>query len=152
MKDFIVRFAEYLDGFPPAFKSFLVITGIIFIVAVVFIAGKKTGEFNAAGNFAKKVKEGRADAVKRSRAALSGQMVEQISPFLPDFPCNPADVRFVGKPVDFIAFPGAADGNTINEILFIEVKSGSSALSEREKEIRAAVESGHIRYVEYRIL
>lgn len=152
MKDFIVRLAEYFDGLPPAFKSFLVIIGIIFIFAAVFIAGKKTGEFNAAASFAKKVKEGRADAVKRSRAVLSGQMAEQIAPFLPGFPCNPADVRFVGKPVDFIAFPGAADGNTINEILLIEVKSGSSALSEREKEIRAAVESGHIRYVEYRIL
>ncbi len=152
MKDFIVRLAEYFDGLPPAFKSFLVIIGIIFIFAAVFIAGEKTGEFNAAASFEKKVKEGRADAVKRSRAVLSGQMAEQIAPFLPDFPCNPADVRVVGKPVDFIAFPGAAEGNTINEILLIEVKSGSSALSEREKEIRAAVESGHIRYVEYRIL
>ncbi|MGP1459297.1 MAG: Holliday junction resolvase-like protein [Treponema sp.] len=30
-------------------------------------------------------------------------------------PCNPADARFVGKPVDFIAFPGAADGRTVLE-------------------------------------
>ncbi len=150
MKDFAVQFAETFNALPPAFKIFIVIAGTLFIIAAAFITGKKLGELNAACDFAETVKEGRADAVKRSRAVLSGQMAEQIAPFLPDFPCNPADVRFVGKPVDFIAFPGAASGSKINEILLIEVKSGSSVLSEREKEIRAAVENGHIRYVEYR--
>ena len=32
---------------------------------------------------------------------MSGQIKEQISPFLPDFPCSAEDVRFIGKPVDF---------------------------------------------------
>lgn len=96
-------------------------------------------------------KKDRKDAIKRSRAVLSGQMLEQVAPFLPDFPCNPADVRFVGKPIDFIAFPGAVDNKPISEILFIEVKSGTSALSGREKEIKNAVQNGNVRYVEYRI-
>lgn len=76
-------------------------------------------------------------------------MAEQIAPFLKEFPCNPADVRFVGKPLDFIGFPGAADGSGIKEILFIEVKTGNSALSSREKEIKDAVLSGKVRYIEY---
>ena len=66
-------------------------------------------------------------------------------------PCNPADVRFVGKPVDFVGFPGAAEGKPIREVLIIEVKSGTSRLSERERQIKAAVESGRVRYMEYRI-
>ncbi len=103
-------------------------------------AQKKTDEL---------LRAGRTDAVKRSRAVLSGQMAEQIAPFLKDFPCNPADVRFVGKPLDFIGFPGAADGGSIQEILFIEEKTGSSSLSKREKEIKTAVENGRVRYVEY---
>lgn len=93
----------------------------------------------------------RKDAVKRSRAVLGGQMLEQISPFLPEFPCNPADARFIGKPVDFIAFPGLMENNKVSEVLLIEVKSGESKLNEREKEIRHAVEQGRVRYVEYRI-
>ncbi len=93
----------------------------------------------------------RKDAVKRSRAVLGGQMLEQIAPFLPDFPCNPADARFIGKPVDFIAFPGLMENNKVSEVLLIEVKSGESKLNEREKEIRHAVEQGRVRYVEYRI-
>lgn len=95
-------------------------------------------------------KKDRKDAINRSRAVLSGQMLEQVAPFLPNFPCNPADVRFVGKPIDFVAFPGAVDNKPISEILFIEVKSGNSVLSEREKEIKNAVLKGKVRYVEYR--
>lgn len=96
-------------------------------------------------------KKDRKDAINRSRAVLSGQMLEQVAPFLPGFPCNPADVRFVGKPIDFVAFPGAVDNKPISEILFIEVKSGNSVLSEREKEIKNAVLKGKVRYVEYRV-
>jgi predicted Holliday junction resolvase-like endonuclease len=60
-------------------------------------------------------------------------------------------VRFVGKPVDFIAFPGSAQGKPIEKIQFIEVKSGESQLSAREREIKRAVENGSIEYVVYRI-
>ena len=93
----------------------------------------------------------RKDAVKRSRAVIGGQVAEQIAPYLPDFPCNPSDAKFIGKPVDFIAFKGLSESNTVEEILLIEVKTGQSALSSREKEIRKAVKDGRIRYVEYRI-
>jgi predicted Holliday junction resolvase-like endonuclease len=97
------------------------------------------------------VKKEREDAVKKSRAVLGGQFGEQIAPFLPDFPCNPGDVRFVGKPVDFVAFPGSAEGKQIEEIFFIEVKSGKSELSLREKQIKSAVEKGRVKFLEYRI-
>ena len=50
-----------------------------------------------------------------------------------------------------IAFPGLCENNTVDEILLIEVKTNTSQLSSREKEIREAVKSGRIRYVEYRI-
>ena len=60
----------------------------------------------------KSAKKERKDAINRSRAVLSGQMLEQVAPFLPDFPCNPADVRFVGKPIDFVAFANFSTLNT----------------------------------------
>jgi predicted Holliday junction resolvase-like endonuclease len=40
---------------------------------------------------------------------------------------------------------------SIKEILFIEVKSGKSVLTNREKEIKKAIENGKVRYIEYRI-
>lgn len=77
-------------------------------------------------------------------------MTEQIAPFLPGFPCNPSDARFIGKPVDFVAFPGLYDTGHIDEILLIEVKTGESELSAREKEVQNAIQEGRIRYVKYR--
>lgn len=114
---------------------------------VFFFAGRLTQKIKDSS----RIKKEREDAVKRSRAVLGGQFAEQLAPFLPGFPCNPGDAHFLGKPVDFVAFPGSAENREVNEILFIEVKSGSSALSEREKQIRTACEKKSVRYVEYRI-
>ncbi len=99
--------------------------------------------------FDMRIKKERQDAVNRSRAVIAGQMTEQVAPFLKDFPCNPADARFIGKPVDFIAFPGLMENNEVKEVLLIEVKTGTSTLSNREKEVRKAVEQGRVRYIEY---
>ncbi len=93
----------------------------------------------------------RKDAIKRSRSVIGGQLAEQVAPFLPGFPCNPGDARFIGKPVDFIAFPGMTEDNRVHEVLLIEVKTGKSALSGREKEVKKAVAEGRVRYVEYRV-
>ncbi len=93
----------------------------------------------------------RRDAIKRSRSVIGGQLAEQVAPFLPGFPCNPGDARFIGKPVDFIAFPGLTEDNTVHEVLLIEVKTGKSSLSGREKEVKRAVTEGRVRYVEYRV-
>ena len=92
----------------------------------------------------------RSDAINRSRAVIGGQVVEQVAPFLPGFPCNPADARFIGKPVDFVAFPGLSENDKVDEVLLVEVKTGRSELNAREKEIRRAVKEGRVRYVEYR--
>lgn len=112
-----------------------------------FVLGRLVQKLKNSSEFKKQ----RKDAVNRSRAVLGGQFSEQIAPFLPGFPCNPGDVRFVGKPIDFVAFPGSAEGTDIEEIYFIEVKSGQSKLSPREKQIKLAVEQGRVKYLEYRI-
>lgn len=133
------------DGtFPLVLKIFATAAAFALLLAAFFI-GKLCEKIRNSS----KEKEMRKDAVKRSRAVLGGQFAEQIAPFLPGFPCNPADARFVGKPVDFIAFPGLAEGKPIEEILIVEVKTGNSKLSAREKEIRDLVEKGKVRYAEY---
>lgn len=122
---------------------------LVTTILLAFFLGLILGKLKAEISFSKKLKESRSDAVKRSKAVLGGQMAEQIAPFLPDFPCNPSDVRFVGKPVDFIGFPGMAENQPVKEVLLIEVKTGESKLSEREKQIKEAVSKGKVRYVEY---
>ncbi len=97
------------------------------------------------------IKQEREKAIKRSREVLGGQFGEQIAPYMPGFPCNPGDCKFLGQPVDFIAFPGSAEGKPIREVMFIEVKSGGSHLSEREKQLKSAIKNGEVRYIEYRL-
>lgn len=126
-------------------------TQTLFYIAAGLFAGILIGAVVQKLRDSAGIKKARNDAVKRSRAVLGGQFGEQLAPFLPDFPCNPGDARFIGKPVDYIAFPGTAEGRSVEEILLIEVKSGTSTLSAREKEIREAVKKGRVRYVEYRI-
>ena len=102
-------------------------------------------------SISRRLKKVRQDAVKRSGAVKGGQLAEQLAPFLPNFPCNPADAHFLGQPIDYIAFPGLSDNGQADEVLLIEVKTGSSQLNSHEKGIKEAIRTGRIRYVEYRI-
>ena len=127
----------------------LAIACISFII-VAFFLGAKIGRLTASKHFAKEIKIAREDAVKRSRAVLNGQLSEQFAAFFPGFPADPTEIRFVGKPVDFIAFPGLSTG-TVDEVLFVVVKTGNAALSKVERSLRDAVEKKNVRYTEYRI-
>lgn len=141
---------ESLAAVPLAALLLIAFGGVVLLLAVAaaaFCAGRAA----ARASFQHEAGQIRQDALKRSRAVLGGQAGEQVAPFLPGFPCNPADARFVGKPIDFIAFPGAASGQDIAEILLIEVKTGDAQLSARERQIRRAVEEHRVRYVEYRL-
>jgi predicted Holliday junction resolvase-like endonuclease len=87
--------------------------------------------------------------LKQSRAVLGGLVSEQIAPLLPDFPFDPGDCRFIGKPVDFIVFNGMNKQN-ISEVVFLEVKSGKSkTLNLQEKKLREAIQAGCVRWEQY---
>ncbi|MCQ2575576.1 MAG: Holliday junction resolvase [Treponema sp.] len=98
-----------------------------------------------------KLKNIRKDTLKRSKAVRGGQTAEQFAPFNENFPCNPADAKFLGKPVDYVAFKGLEESDKVEEILLIEIKTGESKLSSREKEIKKAVQEGRFRYVELKL-
>ena len=131
--------------------SILLCAFFLFAAAFAFFLGRFFSHIEFESKLKKRISSERADAIKRSRSVLGGLAGEQIAPFLPGFPCNPADARFLGKPVDFVAFCGAAQEDKIHEILFVEVKSGDATLSRREKEIRECVENGRVRFEIYNI-
>lgn len=133
------------------FIGFALLLFLLMIFMLCFYLGKKAGSAEAQKEQLKLIEEARADAVRRSRSVLNGQLVEQISPFLPNFPCNPADCRFVGKPIDFIAFAGLEENDSVDEILFVEIKTNGSQLSQRERSLKEAVEKKKIRWVEFRV-
>jgi predicted Holliday junction resolvase-like endonuclease len=85
----------------------------------------------------------RLDAIQRSSAVTRGKVTEHIVPYLPGFDLDPKDIRFLGTPIDLIAFKGL-NGSEEIEIVFIEVKTGGSVLSARERAVKKAVEQKRV--------
>ncbi len=91
----------------------------------------------------------RKDAIQKSQAVTLGKVTEHFIPYLPDFGYNPKDARFLGSPVDFVVFDGLCEGE-LRKIVFVEIKTGASALSTRERRIRNAILSGKVEWLELR--
>ena len=92
----------------------------------------------------------RKDAIMRSRSVLSGNFSEQLAPYLPDFGYSPTECRFIGKPIDFIVFKGM-DEKKIDEVVFVEVKSGNSKLSTQEKNLKETIRNKRVKFAEYKV-
>lgn len=130
--------------------EFFDLVRIIILLAVILFLGYLAGKYAANRQWKDKIPDLREDAVKQSRAVLSGQFSEQLSPYLPDFPYRPTEARFIGKPVDFIVFKGM-DEKKISEVVFVEVKSGQSALNKVEKSLKSAIQNKNILWNEYKV-
>ena len=123
----------------------IILVGILAFVIGYIIASNKTRR-----HLESQIPLIRKDAATRSRAVIGGQFSEQLSPFLPDFPFKPTETKFLGKPIDLITFVGS-DDKRIDEIAFIEVKSGNSKLSPFEKQVKKAIEEKRVNWYEYKI-
>lgn len=126
--------------------ALLIIIILIFVFIIGYIIGKKLTDHS----WQDKIPDIRADAIQKSRAVLGGQFSEQLAPYLPDFPFNPTEARFIGKPIDFLVFKGM-DEKDIKEVIFVEVKSGKAKMNAVEKTLKNVIDEGKIRWHEYRI-
>ena len=124
--------------------------GIALVFFIILLIGYLAGKYAAKKQHEEKIPGIREIAIKQSRAVLSGQFSEQIAPYLPDFPYKPTEARFIGKPVDFVVFKGM-DEKKIDEVVFVEVKTGKSQLSSVEKTLRETVQNKKVSWDEYRV-
>lgn len=83
---------------------------------------------------------------KKSSETRLGQISEHIVPFLDNCPYDPKNLHFLGNPVDYVCFD--FDQGCIT---FIEVKSGNSKPSKRQKIVKNIVKTGRVYYDEIRI-
>ena len=91
------------------------------------------------------IKEQRADAVKRSRSTIEGQVYEQLVPRFPEWKHTPSEARFIGSPIDFVVFEGMSSGNP-NKIVLVEVKKGSSTATPLQNKIKKLVKEGKVEW------
>ena len=81
---------------------------------------------------------------KKSSEVRTGKIAEQMAPFLRDYPLNPDTARFIGDPLDFVHFDE-------DKITFVEVKSGKSKLSKKQKNLQELIKEGKVEFFIYRI-
>lgn len=126
--------------------------GLALVVIVILLARdaiyRSSHRFTAAD-----LESARRDALARSRNVVSGKVQEHLVPFFPEFLelFNPRDARFLGSPIDFVVFAGLDEGDECRDVVLVEVKTGKSALSKRERHVRDAVEAGRVSYKLIRI-
>src|SRR3989344_5512821 len=130
--------------------DFFTISIIILFLLIGIAIGHIIGTIRRNKYWEAQIEKERKDAIAKSRAVLGGLFSEQLAPYLPDFPYNPSEVRFIGKPIDFIVFKGADEKN-IDEVIFVEVKSGKAKINSHERNLKNAIEKKKVRWEEYRI-
>ena len=74
-----------------------------------------------------------------------GKIVEKVVPAYKDFPFTLCDCRALFEPIDMIVFNGLLESN-VNNITFLEIKSGESQLNTHQRRIRDAVEEKKVSF------
>ena len=83
---------------------------------------------------------------KKSSEVKTGHIAEKLAPYLSNFPkySDKADITPVFAPIDYMIFDTDA-------IKFVEIKSGDSRLSKKQRRIRELVKEGKVEWHEMRI-
>jgi predicted Holliday junction resolvase-like endonuclease len=81
---------------------------------------------------------------QQSKSVRLGQISEQVLPFHAEFPYDYKKLKPLFQPIDYIYFGDL-------EIVFIEMKMGTSQLSENQKYIRRLIQEGKVRFEEHTI-
>ncbi len=95
--------------------------------------------------FLTSIRRHRTDAISKSKSVVRGHNIEKTAPLLPGFHYRLRDMTFVGKGIDYIIFDGLSAWN-LKEIVFLEIKSGSSNQNNNEKAIENIIKQGKVRY------
>ena len=117
-----------------------IVLGVILVGVVIFYTlkiKKLKEEFDIERDLIK------IDAKKRSGAVQWGKTIEHFVPFTSEFPVPAEDCTFLGMPIDYVAFSDTRS-KTKCSVHFVEVKSGSSFLMGKQKNIKKAIEEGRV--------
>lgn len=92
----------------------------------------------------------RKDAIARSTSVVKGKVAEHMVPFNKTFGFNPRDCRFIGSPIDFVVFDGLTEGD-LERVVLVEVKTGKSRLSKRERQVKDAIAYENLVFLTFRV-
>jgi len=120
--------------------------------------GLKQKELEHEQDLQQKIKQAVKISNNGQRAVIKGKTSEQIAPLLEEFAKNHeiSDARFIGAPIDYVAFDGMSKFNGgENEqeitITLIDVKSGNASITKIQRAIKDAIQAGRVRFEEVRL-
>lgn len=130
---------------------YVIVVSLFVIGALVYIANMAKAEVKRLENIivekelelVEEIKKARRDSKFRSSAVNWGKSIEHFVPFMSKFPLPPEDVVFLGMPIDYVGFTDTESAKKC-KVHFIEVKSGVSFLSTKQKNIKKAIEEGRV--------
>jgi predicted Holliday junction resolvase-like endonuclease len=93
----------------------------------------------------------RQDAIAKSQSVVMGKYSEHLAPYMGHFEFDPRDARFIGSPIDLVVFDGISGEGEVRAVVFLEIKTGDSNLSTRQRRVRDAVMNGRVLWKEMRI-
>lgn len=81
---------------------------------------------------------------KKSSEIVTGHISEKLAPLTKQFKYNPRNAVFIGMPIDYIVFED-------DKIVFVEIKSGASKLTSKQKSIKKLIDSKLVEWETIRI-
>jgi predicted Holliday junction resolvase-like endonuclease len=85
-------------------------------------------------------------AERTAQAVNLGKIIEKIVPSFASFAYSAGDCRALFEPIDYLVFPGLVRSGRVDALLFVDVKSGRARLSGIQKDIKARVEAGAVKF------
>jgi len=115
----------------------LILIGVIVVLVIVIILLVK--QF-----FSLKEKFDDLKFAKQSQSVKYGLLTEQWVPFSKSFPYNSQNFRFIGKPIDGLAFEE-------DKVVFVEFKTATSTLNKAQKRVKELVQKKKVEWFELKI-
>ena len=122
-----------------------VIGGLVYLMSITRTEVKRLEDIIVTKELelVEEIKKARQDSKFRSSAVNWGKSIEHFVPFMTKFPLPPEDVVFLGMPIDYVGFTDTESAKKC-KVHFVEVKSGVSFLSTKQKNIKRAIEEGRV--------
>jgi len=114
------------------------ILSVIIVILIVYTIITKRKNKNLTQNYTKLLSQ------KKSSEVRLGHISEQIAPFLKGFSYDTRNTKFLGQPIDLICFEP-------DKVVFVEVKTGNSQLSSKQKHIKSLIKNNQVFWEEFRI-
>ena len=84
-----------------------------------------------------------------AKAINLGFLLERLAPTLDGFTFNKNDCRSMFDPIDYVIFEGLSEKQKVDNIIFVDIKSGGARLTQKQKKIKQVVEDKKVGFKTY---